>query len=63
MIGCCDFERSWTSHRIGLSIGMKAVYIGIGKEREKREYLKEVQMDDDGGMNDVFGCRGSCGEF
>ena len=25
MVGCCDFERSGTSHRIGLFIGLKAV--------------------------------------
>ena len=35
----------------------------FGKEKEKREYLKGIEMAGDGGMDGMLRCRTSCGEF
>ena len=35
----------------------------FGKEKEKREYLKGIEMADDGGMDRMLRCRTSCREF
>ena len=35
----------------------------FGRGKEKRKYLKEFEMNGDGGMNAVFGCRRLCGKF
>ena len=45
------------------ALSADAIFVYKHSGKEKREYLKEIEMNDGGGVNAVFGCRRLCGKF